>query len=84
MINTALRVNKAFKEQVENFMNNMFGSLTQPFILKNLKNNNRSVLALLMFHETRAINPEKYFRVLSCVIYTIIDNYIYIDYLAFK
>ena len=40
------------------------------------------MLALLMFHETRGGNPKKYFKVLSCVIYTIIENYVCIDYLA--
>ena len=34
-----------------------------------------------MFYETRADNPGKNFRVLSCVIYTIIKNYVCIDYL---
>ena len=32
MINPSLHVNKSFKEQVENFMNTIFGELTQPFI----------------------------------------------------
>ena len=32
MINPTLHVNKYFKEQAENFMNNVFGTLTQPFI----------------------------------------------------
>ena len=40
------------------------------------------MLALLMFHETRGEKPKKYFRVLSCVIYTIIEHYVCIDYLA--
>ena len=35
-----------------------------------------------MFHDTRVKNPNKYLRLLSCVIYTIIDNYVCIDYLA--
>ena len=35
-----------------------------------------------MFDETRVDNPKKYFRVLSCVIYNIINNYICINYLA--
>ena len=39
------------------------------------------MLALLMFYETRK-NPEKDFRVLSFVIYTITSNYVYVDYLA--
>ena len=34
-----------------------------------------------MFYKTRK-NPKKYFKVLSCVIYTIISNYICINYLA--
>ena len=34
-----------------------------------------------MFYETRN-NPEKVSKVLSCVIYTIISNYVCIDYLA--
>ena len=29
-----------------------------------------------MFHETIGLKPNKYFRVLRCVIYTIIDNYV--------
>ena len=35
-----------------------------------------------MFYETRADNPKKAFRMLSCVIYIIIKNYVCIDYLA--
>ena len=35
-----------------------------------------------MFYETRHKNATKAFRVLSCVLYTIIDHYVYIDYLA--
>ena len=34
-----------------------------------------------MFYETRK-NTKKSFKVLSCVIYTIINNYVCIDYLA--
>ena len=34
-----------------------------------------------MFYETRHKNATKAFRVLSCVIYAIIENYVYIDYL---
>ena len=44
--------------------------------------NNTSVLALLMFHETREANLKKDFRVLGCVNYTIIDSSVCIDYLA--
>ena len=52
------------------------------FIKNNMKNNNTCVLALVMFYETRHKNAIKYFSVLSCVIYTILDNYACIYYLA--
>ena len=41
------------------------------------------MLGLLIFYETRQ-NPKKVFKVLSCVIYTKISNYICIDDLACK
>ena len=49
------------------------------FTKNTMKNNNTCVLALVMFYEKRHKNATKYFRVLSCVIYTIIDNYVCID-----
>ena len=62
-------------------MNNTFGSLTQHFIKTTLSKNNTSFLELLMFHSTRGLKPKKYFRVLSFVIYTMIDNYVCIVFL---
>ena len=35
-----------------------------------------------MFHETIVENPNENFRVLICVIYTMIENYVCIDYVA--
>ena len=84
MINPNLHVNKAFRYQVEKCMNTTFGALTQPLIKSTLYKNNSSVLALLMFCETRGLNPKKTFSVLSCVIYTIIGNYVCIDHLALQ
>ena len=63
-------------------MNTTFGEITQPFIKTTLSKKNTSVLELIMFCETRGDNPRKYFRVFSCVIYTIIKNYFWVDYLA--
>ena len=60
-----------------------FGAITQHCIRTILAKNNTRVLTLLMFYETRK-NPKKVFKVLSCVIYTIIRNYICIDYLSYK
>ena len=82
MINPSFHVNEAFRYQVEKCMNTTFGKFTQPFIKATLSKNNTSMLSLIMFHETRGGNSKKYFSVLSCVIYTIIKNYVCIDYLA--
>ena len=62
-------------------MNNTFGPIIQSFIRSPLAKNRTRVLALLNFYETRK-NPKKAFKVLSCVIYKIISNYVFIDYLA--
>ena len=40
------------------------------------------MLTLVVFNELGNINPRKMFKVLSCVIYTIIDRYVCIDYLG--
>ena len=39
------------------------------------------MLALVIFYESGEINPRKMFRVLSCVVYTIINTCVCIDYL---
>ena len=59
-----------------------FGAITQPFIKYTLLKNKTRVLELIMFYEKGADNTWKAFRVLSCVIYNIIKNYICIDFLA--
>ena len=64
-------------------MNNTFGPITQTYIKSTSAKNNTRVLALLMFYESRN-DPKKYFKVLSCVVYTIISNYACIDYLAYE
>ena len=80
MINPYFNVNKSPREKVERFMYNIFGEITQPFIKATLAKNNTRVLELIIFYETRA--DEKYYIVLSCVIYSIIKNYVCIDYIS--
>ena len=81
MIHPKFNFNKAFREQVNKCMKTAFGAITQPHIITILEKNNTIVLALLMFYETRK-NPKKNFKSLRCAIYTIIRNYVCIDYLA--
>ena len=59
-----------------------FGEIKQPFIKTTLLKNDTSVLVLIIFYETRGYNPKKSFRVLSCVVYSTIKNYVCIDDLA--
>ena len=82
IINPGLNVNKSFREQVEIYIYTTFGEITQPFIKATLSKKNTSVLALILFYETRVDIPKKYFRVSSCDIYSTIKNYVCIDYLA--
>ena len=73
-------MNKAFREQVFKCMNT-FGPITQPYIGTTLEKNTSRLLALITFYET-INNPEKAFKVLSCVIYIIMSNCVCIDYIA--
>ena len=61
---------------------NAFGADTNKHINKTLMKRDTRVLALAFFYELGNFNPRKMFRVLSCVIYTIIYRYVCIDYLV--
>ena len=80
IINPGLNVTKSFRQQVQKCMCTKFGEITQPFIKGTLLKNNTRALALIMFHET--IADKKAYGVLSCVVGTIIKNYVCIDYLS--
>ena len=82
MLNPILNKNKAFKYQVKACLSNKFGADTNKHINKTLMNWDTRLLALVVFYELRTFNRRKMFRVLSCVIYTIIYRYVCIDYLG--
>ena len=82
MLNPTLNKNKAFKQQVKACLINTFGADTNKRINKKMMNRDTRVLALVVFYELGNFNPRKMFRVLSCVIYTIIGRYFCIDYLG--
>ena len=69
-----MNINKSCREQVDKCMNITFGPITQPFIRDTLEKHKTIVLALLLFYYTRK-NPKKPFKVLSFVIYTMINDY---------
>ena len=59
-----------------------FGAITQPFIKSKLLKKKTRVLSLILFYETGAKMIA--YKVLSCVIYTVIKNDVCIDHLAFQ
>ena len=82
MLNPTLNKNKAFKQQLKACLFNTFAADTNKHINKTLMNRDTRVLALVLFYELGTFNPTKMFKVLSYVIYTIIDRYVCIDYLG--
>ena len=42
------------------------------------------VIALISFYENKGTKPKKVYSLLSCVLYSVIDNYVCIDYLSCK
>ena len=84
MINPSLKFNNAFRTQVENFMGVSF-SISRMKTIKNcLLKKNTSIMALTMIYENSEKNTKTVCRVLRCVVYTLIDNYVCIDYLSCK
>ena len=82
-MNPNLHKNFVFKEQVKGCLKNTFCPSTNIHIGKILLKTNTRVLALVMLYENRGGDTRKMFRVLSCVIYTIINKYVCIDYLGY-
>ena len=77
MMNPTLFKNRDFKEQVKVCFKNTFGPDTTSHINKILMKKNTRVLALVIFSESGKTIIRKLFRVLSCVIYTIINKIFY-------
>ena len=82
MLNPNLNMNRAFRDKVKTCLSNTFGADTNRHINKILMNRYTRVLALVVHYENGTINRRKMFKVLSFVIYTIINIYVCIDYLG--
>ena len=46
------------------------------------KKENMCIIALVMFYDNITTNPMKLFRVLGFVVYSVIENYVFIEYLG--
>ena len=49
-------------------------------IIDVMKNKDTCIIALMMFYESKGKNSTKLYSVLSCVFYSIIEDYVCIDY----
>ena len=79
MINPSPQFNKIFTKKVEKCLGYSFFIRTMKNIKKNLMKKNTFVMAPIVIYENNG--EKKVYRVLSCVVYTLIDNYVCIDYL---
>ena len=63
-------------------LSSTFGADTVKQINLILKRRNTRVIALIMICELGSYSTKKVFKVLSCVVYTMIEKYVCIDYLC--
>ena len=82
MINPSLNCNKLFREKVENLLSFSYHKKALETIRDCLRKNNTCVMALMMFYDNNVEKPKKWYKVLICVVYSLIDNYVCIDYLS--
>ena len=81
MINPSLHINRIFIEQFQKCLGCYFSINTIKTIRDCLLKKNKYVMALINIYENNGKYTRTVYRVLSCVVYTLIDNYVCIDYL---
>ena len=81
MVNPTLNINTVFRENVDKCFKYTFNSSTMSGMI-NVMKKKTCVIAPVIFYESRETNPMKVFRVLSCVLYYVIENYVCIEYLC--
>ena len=79
-IKPSLQFNKVFIEQVIKYLIDTFHENTMEIIKDFLRNNNTCVVALIMIYDMNRVK-QKVCRVLSCVLRSLIYNYVCIDFL---
>ena len=77
IINPSLNCNKVFRLQVEKYLSVSFASRKMETIRDFLY-----VISLIMIYDNNGGNSKTMYRVLSFVVYSLIDNYFCIDYLS--
>ena len=82
MINPSFNFNKVSREQVEKYLSSTFHDRTMETIRDCMRSKNTCVMALIMFYENNGVKQKIMYRLLRCILYTIIDTYVFIDYLS--
>ena len=78
IINPSLQLKTIFKTQVEKFLGYSFSIRKMKTIKMFLTKKYTSVMALIIIYENNGEIPKTVYRVLSCVVYTLIDNYFFL------
>ena len=81
IINTSIDFNNEFRTQVETFLVDYCSMKTMKTIKSILMKKNKFVMALIMIYENNGKIPKQLYRVVSCVVYNVIDNCVCIEYL---
>ena len=84
MINPSLHINKVFREQVQTLLRATFHKNTMETIRDVIKKKDTCVTALIMFYESKGTKPKKVYRLLSCVLNSLIYTYFCLDYISCK
>ena len=74
VIKPTLHVNNILREQVELFLIATLNQNTMEVIKGARRKKDICIIALIMFYMTKTNNPIKVYRVLSCVLYSFIEN----------
>ena len=76
VINPTFNVNKVFIYQFEKCLKEKFRQSTMKGIKIVMRKKYTCVIELGIFYETKTKNPTKVYRMLSCVLYSFIKNYV--------
>ena len=70
-----------FIEKIEKWLKAKFNENTMEAIRYVMKNKGTCVIELIMFYDNKETKQKKVYRVLICVLYSLIYNHVWIDYL---
>ena len=82
MINHSPKFNNAFLTQVEIFLGDYLYISTMKTIKNCIMKKNTSIIALIIIYENNGKDTKTVYKVLICVVYTLIENYVCIEYLS--